>query len=115
LWADADELSRDGSPEGVSSRFCHGRYSRRISCIPTIESPRKDDGSFNLKTRASLLNPFATDNIHLIGESLEHFDGFTVHSEFDGIREDKKKASEATSSSLEEGEEELPMPVPHIH
>ena len=36
---------------------------------PMIESLRKDDGSFNLEARASLLKLFATDNIHLIGES----------------------------------------------
>ena len=58
-----------------------------------------------------------SDNIHLIGESSRLLGtALRIHSEFYRIREGRKKAGEATSSSLEEKSEgESPMPVPHIH
>jgi hypothetical protein len=61
--------------------------------------------------------PASDNTIHLIGESSRLLETLLrIHSEFYGIREDRKKAGEATSLSLEEAsEEELPMPVPQVH
>lgn len=58
----------------------------------TIESLRKEDGSFDLTT---LLKPFVTDNIYLIGESSRLLETcLRIHSEFDRIHEEKKVAKE---------------------
>jgi hypothetical protein len=68
-----------------------------------------------VQERLILKRTLVNDNIHLLGESSRLLET-RIHSEFYGIREGRKKAGEATSSSLEEeSEEELPMPVLHVH
>lgn len=58
-------------------------------------------GFFDLEASANLLKPFTNDDIHLIGEGSRILETlWRIHSEFDRIREDKKKAGEEELSSM---------------
>jgi len=73
LWADADELIAgmvplgaflpDSVMEDILYAFLY------LLTSPTLESLRKDDGSLDLEASPGLLQPFAADNNHLIGDS----------------------------------------------
>ena len=94
-------------------------------------SLRMEDGSFDLQASATLLRPFVTDNIHLVGESSRILETILrIHSAFDQICEEKKTAakekretlksgadgpgdSSATSSSEEGESEEATLPDPN--
>jgi len=108
LWEDADELTagmvplESFLPDSVMEDILDG-FPYLLS-RPTIESLRKEDGSFDLEASTNLLKPFVTDNIHLIGESSRLLETcLRIHSEFDRIREEKKKAAKEKREALKSG------------
>ena len=108
LWADADELTagmvplESFLPDSVMEDILDG-FPYLLS-RPTIESLRKKDGSFDLEASTNLLRPFVTDNTHLIGESSRLLETcLRIHSEFDKIREEKKKVAKEKREALKPG------------
>ena len=110
LWEDADELTagmvplESFLPDSVMEDILDG-FPYLLSRT-TIESLRKEDGSFYLEASSNLLKPFVTDNIHLIGKSSRLLNTcLQIHSEFDRIREEKKKVAKEKREALKSAAE----------
>ena len=117
LWANADELTTGMIP--LESFLPDSVMENILDGLPyllskqTIESLRLEDGSFDLKASATLLRPFVTDNIHLIGESSRILETILrIHSEFDRIREEKKMAAKEKRETLKSGVDKSGVDIP---
>ena len=105
LWANADELTTGMIP--LESFLPDSVMENILDGIPyllskqTIESLRLEDGTFDPQASATLLRPFVTDNIHLIGESSRILETvLRIHSEFDRICEENKTAAKEKRETL---------------